>query len=118
MAATRWEVSAAVHMGAETGTIQVMFAFPLPPYLEKQLPSWEYFRSLSLPVRGSLRAATMGLEECQERGNNCQETPGRAAKTSLPTQGEDFLQTQLKIAPPPESAGQNKCAIPKDPFWL
>ena len=95
-------------MGTEAGTIHVTFAFPLPPYLEKQLPSWEYFHSLSLPVRWGLGAGTTGLEECQERGDSCQETPGRAAKTSLPTHGKDFLQTQLKIAPAPQSAGQNE----------
>lgn len=118
MAAAGWEVLAAVHTGAEAGTIWVTFAFPLPPYLGKQLPPWEYFHSLSCPVRQSLRAGTTGLEECQERGDNCQETPGIAAKTSLPTHKKDFLQTQLKIAPAPESAGQNKWVSPKDPSWL
>lgn len=89
LAAAGWEALAAVSMGREPGTIQVTLAFPLPPHPEMQLPPWEYFHSPSLLARRSLGAGTMGLGECQERGDNGQETPGIAAKTSLPI-GKDF----------------------------
>lgn len=118
MATAGWEVLVAVRMGAEAGTVHVAFAFPLPPCLEKQLPPWEYFHSFSLPMRWGLHSGTTGLKECKERGDSCQETPGIAAKTSLPTQEKDFLQTQLKIAPALQSAGQNEWVSPKYPSWL
>lgn len=102
LAAAGREALAAVHVGTEPGTTQVTLAFPLPPYPEKQFPPWGYFHSPSLLVRRSLSAGTTGLEECQERGDNCRETPGIAAKTSLPTHGKDFLQTQLKITTAPK----------------
>lgn len=55
-------------MGREPGTIQITFAFPLPPHQEKRLPPWQYFHNPSFPVRRSLNARTMGWEECQEEG--------------------------------------------------
>lgn len=92
---------AAVPVGTEPDTIQVAFAFPLPPDPEKQLPPQEYFHHPAVPVRRSLRARTPGWEEGQEGGDNRQEATGRPAKASIPTDGKDFLQTQLKIAPLP-----------------
>lgn len=91
LAAGGWGCLAAVPMGTEPGTIQIRFAFPLPPYSEKQLPPWEYFHNPSFPVRRRLIARAMDWEECQERGDNCQEATGIAAKTSIPTHGKDFV---------------------------
>lgn len=96
-----WVGMLTVHMGTEPGKIQVKFAFPLPPDPEKQLPPRRFLHHPSVPVRRSLNARTMGWDECQERGDNCQEVRGTAAKTSIPTHGKEFLQTQLKVALPP-----------------
>jgi len=48
-------------------------------------------------VRRSLSARTRSWDECQERGDNCQEATGIAAKASISPPGKEFLQTQLKI---------------------
>lgn len=75
---------AAVHVGTEPGTIQVASVFPLPSDPEKQLPPQEVFSSPKCPaVRRSLSARTISWDECQERGDNCQEAMGIAAKASI-----------------------------------